>query len=307
MGADKIPACLEHMHGEVIRKHLNSLHPIGFEKLIAKVESFLHLTSIFPGDSPFSKIKNKFALLPSIIGFGRSGIGKTTFGYQLFTYIADKLDCDFNFFLVRFGSLLNPNLGQTSRNIEEIFEFLAHGIDSNELAFVQFDEIDAITLSRNRSTEHDAIRRALSSFLISFDNMLLAGPSRWIIYATSNIPQLIDPALWRRFYLKLDFDAYQWPPEMYNQFICQLLEDTGYKISSAKIKQISKFCLQRELTPYDIQSLVKDSLIDAVSGGISFHGFINTLLANARNWKATPVIAESGAVTCGSQEYPTAR
>src|SRR5204862_3559553 len=126
----------------------------------------------------------------SILAYGRSGTGKTTFGYYLYLFLTDRIEQDVIYYQVRLGSLLNPNLGQTSRNIEELVDFLSAANDCKEVPFVHFDEIDAITLSRARASEHDAIRRGLSSILSCLDRMVLLGAHRWILYATTNIIDL---------------------------------------------------------------------------------------------------------------------
>jgi AAA+ superfamily predicted ATPase len=293
------PECVESLPRETIRRFLDGLPLIGFGTLLLRVEAFLKIASVLPTPGRTTQASAcRLGILPSVLAHGRSGTGKTTFGYLLYLRLTDLIDEDVVYYHVRLGSLLNPNLGQTSRNIEDLFDFLVAAKDSKEVPFVHFDEIDAVALSRARASEHDAIRRALSSILSSLDRMLLLGSHRWILYATTNIVGLVDPALLRRFHQQLDFERTPWSVREYQDFLVKLAYPDGPPtLVPSPFPTVAKACHRKKLTPNDVRQLVMDAYLtfSLPQGRLKKRGSLpETIKRLAAAKKRTPLVNGRG-------------
>ncbi|WP_084423577.1 AAA family ATPase [Rhodococcoides kyotonense] len=116
--------------------------------------------------------------------YGPPGTGKTS----LANHIAHTLKLPL--VVSRSDSLVSSLLGQTSRNIRNIFEY-ASGMP----CVLFLDEFDALAKDRKDSREIGELQRVVIALLQNIDSL---SPSTVLIGAT-NHPQLLDPAVWRRF------------------------------------------------------------------------------------------------------------
>lgn len=94
---------------------------------------------------------------------------------------------------VRLSMITSQYLGETSKNIDRVFEF-AHRL-APAILFV--DEFDYVAKSRV-SDDHGAMKRAVNALLKNIDQISLIRSSVVLIAAT-NHPRLLDEAAWRRF------------------------------------------------------------------------------------------------------------
>lgn len=94
---------------------------------------------------------------------------------------------------VRLSMVTSQYLGETSKNIDRIFE-LAKKL-SPSILFI--DEFDFVAKSRV-ADDHGAMKRAVNSLLKNIDRISLVKNGVLLIAAT-NHPQLLDQAAWRRF------------------------------------------------------------------------------------------------------------
>ncbi|MCC6028267.1 MAG: ATP-binding protein, partial [Archaeoglobus sp.] len=128
-----------------------------------------------------------------LLFIGPPGTGKTTTARAL----AKK------FYLplleVRLSMVTSQYLGETSKNIEKIFE-LAKKM-SPCILFI--DEFDYVAKMRT-SDEHAAIKRAVNTLLKAIDDISLVN-DRVLLIAATNHPSILDPAVWRRFDKVLEF------------------------------------------------------------------------------------------------------
>ncbi len=93
-------------------------------------------------------------------------------------------------FTVRLDGLINKFMGETASKLRLIFDAM-HGTAGVYL----FDEVDALAGSREAGNDVGEIRRVLNSFL----QFLEQDDSQSMLVATSNLPDLLDRALYRRF------------------------------------------------------------------------------------------------------------
>jgi SpoVK/Ycf46/Vps4 family AAA+-type ATPase len=122
---------------------------------------------------------------------GPPGTGKTMTARAL----AGELR--FPLFTVLLHGLITKFMGETAQKLRMIFD----SIRSSRGVYL-FDEIDALAASRGTENDVGEARRILNSFLQFLDED--AGPS--IVIATTNIPEILDRAILRRFDLVLPYE-----------------------------------------------------------------------------------------------------
>lgn len=122
---------------------------------------------------------------------GPPGTGKTLSAEAL----AGELK--FPLFTVMLHGLITKFMGETAQKLRAIFD----AIRTTRGVYL-FDEIDALAASRGNDNDIGEARRILNSFLQFLDEN--TGPS--IIAATTNIPEILDHAILRRFDLVLPYE-----------------------------------------------------------------------------------------------------
>lgn len=115
---------------------------------------------------------------------GSPGTGKTMTASVLATELALPL------FAVRLDGLLTKFMGETAAKLRLVFDAM-----TETRGVYLFDEVDALAGTREASNDVGEIRRVLNSFLQFLDQ----DHSDSVVVATSNLPQLLDRALFRRF------------------------------------------------------------------------------------------------------------
>lgn len=91
---------------------------------------------------------------------------------------------------VRLAAVVSSFLGETARNLEQVFSFIKTG------AWVLlFDEFDMLATERGERADHGEVRRVVTALLQLVED---TQPDSLII-ATTNHPHLLDSAIWRRF------------------------------------------------------------------------------------------------------------
>ena len=128
---------------------------------------------------------------------GLPGTGKTETAKQ----IARILNRDL--FMVNFTTVIDSKLGQTTKNIVEMFSEINNYNFPNKVIFL-FDEIDAIAMDRTNSNDLREMGRATSTILKELDRL----NDKAIIIATTNLFDYFDKALVRRFDAVVDFNRY---------------------------------------------------------------------------------------------------
>ena len=99
-------------------------------------------------------------------------------------------------FTVRLDGLITKFMGETAAKLRLIFEQVA-----KTPGVYLFDEVDALAGARTQSNDVGEIRRVLNSFL----QFLEQDVTDSVIVATSNLPDCLDRALYRRFDATLDY------------------------------------------------------------------------------------------------------
>jgi ATP-dependent Zn protease len=121
---------------------------------------------------------------------GPRGCGKS------FTAQAIANELKLPHYVVRFDAVIGAYLGQTAIHLRELFRFA-----SSTPCVLLFDEIDALGKQRGNGLDVGELDR----IVIALMQELEFSETQGIVIATSNLPENLDRALWRRFDLVLKF------------------------------------------------------------------------------------------------------
>ncbi len=131
---------------------------------------------------------------------GLPGSGKT----EAVKHVARLLDR--TLFCVDFERIIDSKLGQTNKNIAEVFNEINLLPQPNRV-IVLFDEIDIIALDRVNSNDVREMGRATSILLRELDRLTDLN-KEIVIIATTNLFKNFDKALVRRFDAVVNFNRY---------------------------------------------------------------------------------------------------
>ena len=121
---------------------------------------------------------------------GPPGVGKTMAAYWLARELKKPL------LVLDLAAVMSSYLGRTGSNLRHVLEY-AKNIDCVLLV----DELDAIAKRRDDLGEIGELKRLVTVLIQQIDDW----PSSGILLAATNHPDLLDPAIWRRFELHLKF------------------------------------------------------------------------------------------------------
>jgi len=128
---------------------------------------------------------------------GAPGTGKTETAYS----IAKILDREL--YLVDFSDIVDSKLGQTAKNLTQMFSELRY-LGQPQRGVILFDEIDAIALDRINSNDLREMGRVTSTLIKELDGL----NEDIVCLATTNLFRNIDKAITRRFDAVICFDRY---------------------------------------------------------------------------------------------------
>jgi MoxR-like ATPase len=120
---------------------------------------------------------------------GPPGVGKSMSA----AYLSARLNLPL--INVELSALMSSFLGKTGQNLARL---LQHGREVGCVLFL--DEFDAVAKSRDDLTEIGELKRLVNMLLLELDRW----PSTGLLVAATNHPQLLDPAVERRFDLIVD-------------------------------------------------------------------------------------------------------
>lgn len=134
----------------------------------------------------------KLGLQPtkSLLLTGPPGVGKTLAA----KWIASQLNKPL--LILDLAAVMSSFLGRTGNNIRFVLDYA-----KNTDCVLLLDELDAIAKRRDDTSEIGELKRLVTVLLQEIDDW----PSTGLLLAATNHPNLLDPAVWRRFDLVLDF------------------------------------------------------------------------------------------------------
>jgi SpoVK/Ycf46/Vps4 family AAA+-type ATPase len=158
---------------------------------ILSVENESHLKQILSERESLSSLF-KLGLHPSksILFTGPPGVGKTLAA----KWIAHKLGRPL--LVLDLAAVMSSFLGRTGNNIRYVLDYA-----KNTECVLLLDELDAIAKRRDDVSEIGELKRLVTVLLQEIDDW----PPTGLLIAATNHPDLLDPAVWRRFEVVLDF------------------------------------------------------------------------------------------------------
>jgi len=126
----------------------------------------------------------------SAIFVGQPGVGKTLTA----RWLAAQLDMPL--YVLDLTAVMSSLLGRSGSNLRAALDFA-----KRSPCVLLLDEIDAIAKRRSDDTDVGELKRLVTVILQEVDEW----PATGLLLAATNHPELIDPALWRRFDLVVEF------------------------------------------------------------------------------------------------------
>lgn len=219
--------------------------------------------TILTADDNRVKQLSFYDLTPSVLLYGPPNTGKTSLCYLLFDEIKKKITNEINFYTVDIGKMLSPELGQSSRNIGQIFQDLQKSNSEGVAAFLLLDELDTFCMSRSRIQEHDAVRRAMTSLMLELDKLHPSKTKGIFVFGITNICDFIDTALVRRFSLKYLVNA-TLSLEEFKNYLTYLNRTINHVLEDKDIQKLYKYYGQRSLTLGDIKAFYRILFVNSL-------------------------------------------
>lgn len=182
---------------------------------------------------------------------GAPGTGKT----ETVKHIARILDREL--FIVDFAFLIDSKLGQTGKNIAQLFDEI-NNLLIPEKSLILFDEIDALALDRTDSKDLREMGRATTSVLKGLEGL----NDKILLIATTNLYKHFDKALVRRFDSVIDFNRYSREDLIDISEVILNYYLSRFKNVARNIRLFRKIISLMDTIPYpgDLKNIIKTSL-----------------------------------------------
>lgn len=158
---------------------LNNPMPVLSTSTSERIEDFLH-----EREKMEVLLKQDIKPSSSLLLTGQPGTGKT----MLARYVASSLNK--NLIVLDLSASISSLMGKTGANLKKVIDYA-----KRNASVLLFDEFDAIAKKRDDNTDLGEIKRVVNILLMELENW----PVSSVFIATSNHPEILDKAIWRRF------------------------------------------------------------------------------------------------------------
>ena len=169
-------------------------------------------------------------------------------------------------FVVDFENLIDSKLGQTNKNITNVFKEINMIPNANKIV-VLFDEIDVIALDRINSNDVREMGRVTSTILRELDRLTDLN-KEIVIIATTNLYSNFDKALVRRFDAVINFNRYSEEDliEVAEYYFSSFIKN--FKGTSKDVRLFRKILKTAKKLPYpgELKNIIKTSLAFSDTG-----------------------------------------
>jgi SpoVK/Ycf46/Vps4 family AAA+-type ATPase len=176
---------------------------------------------------------------------GPPGTGKTSTARALSSWFSLPM------VEVRLSMITSQYLGETSKNIDKVFE-LAKRLSP---CILLIDEFDFVAKTRT-SDEHGAMKRAVNTLLKAIDEINLVEHGVLLVAAT-NHPQLLDYAAWRRFDKVLNFPLPD--EEMRRMILDKVLSRIDAEVDTAQLAAMTE-----GYSGSDLRLVIREAVLNAL-------------------------------------------
>lgn len=197
---------------------------------------------------------------------GPPGTGKTLIAGHIAAQLNRSL------YVVRLDSVISSMLGDTAKNLRQIFEYVP---TKNGILFL--DEVDAVAKLRDDNHEVGELKRVVNTLIQGLDSL----DDHTIVIAATNHSGLLDPAIWRRFPYKIKFGLpeYDIRKELWQHF---LFLDTGNESTSKILAKLSEGLSGADIETIAVGSRRKSLLLDReINIGSTIKAILSSSLGNA--------------------------
>lgn len=201
----------------------------------------------------------EFGLSPTrtALFVGEPGVGKTLAAKWVARELALPL------VTLDLGSVMSSFLGRTGNNVRHVLDY-AKGVE----CVLLIDELDAIAKRRDDSAEVGELKRLVTVLLQEIDNW----PADGLLLAATNHPDLLDPAVWRRFELVVEFPKPEGPElqAAINLFLGELKPQTSWSTLLSTLYRGASFS--------DMERSIKSARRRAAIEGLTDHDMLRELV-----------------------------
>lgn len=213
----------------------------------------------------------KQGLLPtrSVIFTGPPGVGKTLAA----RWVARELHRPL--LTLDLSAVMSSFLGRTGANLRHVLDY-AKGVDGVLL----LDELDSIAKRRDDATDVGELKRLVTVLLQEIDDW----PASGLLFAATNHADLLDPAVWRRFEMRVEFPM---PTEKSVQRAVEMFlgrdkaSSTWNDVLAVALRGLSFSDIERELMLARRSSVVHGTPLEETLGHV-VHQRIEPLLRRER-------------------------